>query len=143
MAKNPHRLCARLLRSRGDELCRHRRGEARSDGGSVEHRFALPHAIEWLTDKDSCYTAQDTRRFASDMGLVPGTAPVESPRTTVLRRSFARSNAIMPRQPTPNARAVIEQLPAGSTIIIACIRTVLSATDYPANLSTAQLVKDC
>ncbi len=51
---------------------------------TVEHRFGqvnkLPHAIEWLTDKGSCYTARDTRRFARDIGLIPRTTPGESPK---------------------------------------------------------------
>ena len=42
---------------------------------AVEHRFGpvnrLPVEIEWLTDNGSCYLAQETRRFARDVGLVP------------------------------------------------------------------------
>ena len=42
---------------------------------SVEHRFGpvnrLLTPIEWLTDNGSCYTAQQTRRFARDIGWSP------------------------------------------------------------------------
>lgn len=84
---------------------------------TVEHRFGrinkLPHAIEWLTDNGSCYTAHDTRRFARDIGLVPRTTPVESPQSNgmaeafvrTLKRDYARVSA------KPDARSVIDQLP--------------------------------
>jgi putative transposase len=84
---------------------------------TVEHRFGrinkLPHAIEWLTDNGSCYTAHDTRRFARDIGLVPRTTPVESPQSNgmaeafvrTLKRDYARVSA------KPDAQSVIDQLP--------------------------------
>ena len=53
--------------------------------GTVEHRYGrvncVPQPIEWLTDNGSCYTARDTRAFASDIGLVPRTTPVNSPQS--------------------------------------------------------------
>jgi putative transposase len=85
---------------------------------TVEHRFGpvnkLPHNIEWLTDNGSCYTAHDTRRFARDIGLIPRTTPVESPQSNgmaeafvrTLKRDYARVSS------KPDARAVIDQLPA-------------------------------
>jgi len=44
---------------------------------AIESRFGfvnrLPHAIEWLSDNGSAYTAHETRSFARMMGLdVPG-----------------------------------------------------------------------
>jgi putative transposase len=62
---------------------------------TVEHRFgqvdALPHAIEWLTDNGSCYTAQDTRRFARDVGRISRTTPVESPQSNGMAEAFVRT----------------------------------------------------
>ena len=84
---------------------------------TVEHRFgqvnALPHAIEWLTDNGSCYTAHDTRRFARDIGLIPRTTPVESPQSNGMAEAFVRTlkRDYARVSPRPNARAVIEQLP--------------------------------
>lgn len=83
---------------------------------SVEHRFgrvnALPHAIEWLSDNGSCYTALDTRRFARDIGLIPRTTPVESPQSNGMAEAFVRTlkRDYVRVSPTPDARAVIEQL---------------------------------
>jgi len=82
-----------------------------------EHRFAkantLAEPIEWLTDNGSCYTAQDTRRFARDTGLVPSTTPVESPqsngRAEAFVRTVKRGSARVASK--PDARTVIEQLP--------------------------------
>ena len=116
---------------------------------TVEHRFgqvnALPHAIEWLTDNGSCYTAHDTRRFARDIGLIPRTTPVESPQSNGMAEAFvARSSAITPASahaPTPALSS--NNCQDGSTIIIACIRAGLSATDRRASLSAAQSMRAC
>jgi putative transposase len=83
---------------------------------TVEHRFGqvskLPHAIEWLTDNGSCYTAHDTRRFARGMGLIPRTTPAESPQSNGMAEAFVRTlkRDYARVSPLPDARAVIEQL---------------------------------
>ena len=49
---------------------------------AVESRFAAiqaPHALEWLTDNGSVYTAQETRAFATALNLVPCFTPIQSP----------------------------------------------------------------
>jgi putative transposase len=85
---------------------------------SVEHRFGqvnkLPHAIEWLTDNGSCYTAHDTRRFARDIGLTPRTTPVESPQSDGMAEAFVRTlkRDYARVSPRPNAQTVIDQLPS-------------------------------
>jgi putative transposase len=85
---------------------------------SVEHRFGqvnkLPHAIEWLTDNGSCYTAHDTRRFARDIGLTPRTTPVESPQSNGMAEAFVRTlkRDYARVSPRPNAQTVIDQLPS-------------------------------
>ncbi len=46
---------------------------------SMEYRFgkadSLPHAIEWLSDNGSAYTARETISFARLMGFIPCTTP--------------------------------------------------------------------
>jgi transposase InsO family protein len=47
---------------------------------SVEAHFGpaakLPHAVEWLSDNGSCYTATETISFAKDLGFISCFAPV-------------------------------------------------------------------
>src|SRR5262245_52441410 len=62
---------------------------------SVEHRFGLvnrlPVTIEWLSDNGSCYVADETRRFARDIGLEPRTTPIESPQSNGMAEAFVRT----------------------------------------------------
>src|SRR3954451_11316383 len=49
---------------------------------AVKSRFAAiqaPHALEWLTDNGSVYTAHETRAFATALNLVPCFTPIQSP----------------------------------------------------------------
>lgn len=49
---------------------------------AVEKRFGTtqaPHAIEWLSDNGSPYTAKETLDFAAALGLVPCFTPMHSP----------------------------------------------------------------
>ena len=58
----------------------------------VERRFGterVPHAIEHLSDNGSCYTARQTRTFATALGLVPCFTPVRSPERREARMSEA------------------------------------------------------
>lgn len=85
---------------------------------TVEHRFGpvnrLAEPIEWLTDNGSPYVAGDTRRFARDIGLLPRTTPVSSPQSNGMAEAFVRTlkRDYVRVNPTPDARAVINQLPA-------------------------------
>jgi len=84
---------------------------------SVEARFGLvnrlPCEIEWLSDNGSPYTANQTRAFAREIGLVPKTTPIESPQSNgmaeafvkTFKRDYARVN------PRPDADSVMRQLP--------------------------------
>jgi len=91
---------------------------------SVEHRFgpvnALASPIEWLTDNDSCYTANDTRRFARDVSLVPCTTLVESPQPNGMAEAFVRTlkrdHARMSPRPNPASSSI--SCPAGSLTTI-------------------------
>lgn len=85
---------------------------------SVESRFGLvnrlPCEIEWLSDNGSPYTADQTRVFAREIGLVPRTTPIESPQSNgmaeafvkTFKRDYARVN------PKPDAETVLRQLPS-------------------------------
>jgi transposase InsO family protein len=54
---------------------------------SVERRFGsvarLPHAVEWLSDNGSCYTARETLAFAQDIGFISCFTPSEALSPTV------------------------------------------------------------
>jgi putative transposase len=88
---------------------------------TVEHRFGpvnrLAVPIEWLTDNGSPYVAGDTRRFARDIGLIPRTTPVSSPQSNGMAEAFVRTlkRDYVRVNPKPDARTVMEQLPAWLT----------------------------
>jgi putative transposase len=49
---------------------------------TVELRFGTvqaPHAVEWLSDNGSPFTARETLDFAAALGLMPCFAPVQGP----------------------------------------------------------------
>jgi transposase InsO family protein len=82
----------------------------------VERRFGMPkapHAVRWLADNGSAYTARETLDFAAALGLVPCFTPVRSPESNgvseafvkTLKRDYARV------QPRPDAATVLDQLP--------------------------------
>ena len=62
---------------------------------SVEYRFGivdqLPHAVEWLSDNGSCYTATETRVFAKDMGFISCFTPVRSPESNGMAEAFVKT----------------------------------------------------
>ena len=61
---------------------------------AVESRFGtlvVPHAIEWLSDHGSPYTAKDTRDFACALGLQPCFTPVASPESNGLAEALVRT----------------------------------------------------
>lgn len=60
----------------------------------VERRFgadSVPHAVEWLTDNGSAYTAHETISFARSLGLVPCFTPVRSPESNGMAESFVKT----------------------------------------------------
>lgn len=62
---------------------------------AVEHRFGrdvkhLPHAIEWLTDNGSVYTAHDTVVQGETLGFVVCTTPPYSPESNGMAESFVK-----------------------------------------------------
>jgi putative transposase len=83
---------------------------------SVERRFGLvnrlPMPIEWLSDNGSPYTARETRKLASEIGLRACTTPIESPQSNGMAeafvKTFKRDYARISR--CPNAASVLRQL---------------------------------
>ncbi|HCO3960573.1 TPA: IS3 family transposase [Escherichia coli] len=62
--------------------------------GAVERRFGneLPASpVEWLTDNDSCYRANETRQFARMLGLEPKNTAVRSPESNGIAESFVKT----------------------------------------------------
>jgi transposase InsO family protein len=61
---------------------------------TVEKRFAAiktPHAVEWLSDNGSAYTARETLDFAAALGLVPCFTPVRSPESNGIAEAFVKT----------------------------------------------------
>jgi putative transposase len=60
---------------------------------AVELRFGTiqaPHAVEWLSDNGSAFTASETLDFAAALGLVPCFTPVQSPESNGIAEAFVR-----------------------------------------------------
>ena len=61
---------------------------------AVEQRFGTertPHPVEHLSDNGSCYTAKDTRDFATALGLVPCFTPLRSPESNGMSEAFVKT----------------------------------------------------
>jgi transposase InsO family protein len=63
---------------------------------SIEARFGVdarrvPHAIEWLSDNGSVYTANDTVDFASSLGFLVCTTPPYCPESNGMAEAFVKS----------------------------------------------------
>jgi putative transposase len=60
----------------------------------VERHFGgvqAPHAVEWLSDTGSLFTARDTLDFAAALGLVPCFTPVRSPESNGIAEAFVKT----------------------------------------------------
>lgn len=82
---------------------------------AVETRFGCyetPHAVEWLTDNGSCYTARETIEFGQNLGLVPCFTPVRSPESNGMAESFVKTfkRDYVYVHDRPDARSVLAQL---------------------------------
>ncbi|WP_440466168.1 IS3 family transposase [Pseudomonas sp. YH-1] len=61
---------------------------------AIEQRFGseLPASpVQWLSDNGSAYTAEQTRTFARQIGLLPLTTPVCSPQSNGMAESFVKT----------------------------------------------------
>lgn len=82
---------------------------------AVERRFGQQLSntpTQWLSDNGSAYTAEDTRSFARQIGLIPLTTPVCSPQSNGMAESFVKTMkrdyiAFMPR---PDRHTAIHNL---------------------------------
>jgi putative transposase len=82
---------------------------------AVETRFAAlqaPHALEWLTDNGSPYTAKATRDFAMALNLVPCFTPIQSPESNGISESFVKTfkRDYVRVNPLPDAPTVLRQI---------------------------------
>jgi transposase InsO family protein len=84
---------------------------------SVEQRFGAgakktPHPIEWLSDNGPPYTAQETREFGCELGLLMRTTPAYSPESNGMAESFVKSfkRDYVYLNDLPSAAAVMAQL---------------------------------
>ncbi len=82
---------------------------------AVESRFAAiqaPHALEWLTDNGSAYTAHETRTFATALNLVPCFTPFQSPESNGISESFVKTfkRDYVRVNPLPDAITALRQI---------------------------------
>jgi len=73
----------------------------------------VPHEIEWLSDKRSCYHAHDTIAFAKSTRLKPCFTPVRSPQSNGIAESFVKTfkRDYVYVYDRPAAQSVLAQLP--------------------------------
>ena len=82
---------------------------------TVEKRFSglrTPHAVEWLSDNGSPYTARETVNFAAALGLVPCFTPVRSPESNGVAEAFVKTfkRDYVRVNPLPDATTVLQQI---------------------------------
>ncbi len=82
---------------------------------AVETRFRdnrAPHAIEFLADNGSPYTARETRVFATQLGLTPCFTPVASPESNGVAEAFVKTfkRDYVRVKPLPDAAQALAQI---------------------------------
>lgn len=82
---------------------------------AVEQRFGLAKTLEpreWLSDNGSAYTAEATRKFARELGLVPVTTPVCSPQGNGMAESLVKTikRDYVAHMPKPDAATALRNL---------------------------------
>lgn len=82
---------------------------------AVEKRLGLasPHApVEWLSDNGSAYTAEATKSFARELGLIPLTTPACSPQSNGMAESFVKTmkRDYIAHMPKPDAATALQNL---------------------------------
>lgn len=80
---------------------------------AVERRFGTdraPQPIEHLSDNGSCYTAAETRDFATALNLVPCFTPVRSPESNGMSEAFVKTlrRDYVRLTPLPDAATALE-----------------------------------
>jgi putative transposase len=90
------------------------------------HGSELPEApVQWLSDNGSAYTAEQTRAFARQIGLLPLTTPVCSPQSNGMAESFVKTmkRDYIRHSPIPIGRRPCATWPSRSSITTRSIRT--------------------
>lgn len=82
---------------------------------AVERRFGAqetPHAVEFLADNGSPYTAKETRVFATQLGLTPCFTPVASPESNGVAEAFVKTfkRDYVRVNPLPSAEHALAQI---------------------------------
>ena len=82
---------------------------------AVEKRFGAiraPHAVEWLSDNGSPYTAYETRVFSGQLNLTPCFTPVASPESNGMSEAFVRTlkRDYVRVRPLPDAATALSQI---------------------------------
>ncbi len=82
---------------------------------AVESRFGglqAPQRVEFLADNGSPYTALETRRFATQLGLVPCFTPVASPQSNGICEAFVKTfkRDYVRINPLPSAAHALEKI---------------------------------
>ena len=82
---------------------------------AVEQRFGdlrAPHRVEFLANNGSPYTALATRRFATQLGLVPYFTPVASPQSNGICEAFVKTfkRDYVRINPLPSAAQALGQI---------------------------------
>jgi integrase-like protein len=82
---------------------------------AVELRFGTiqaRHAVEWLSDNGSPFTASETLDFATALGLVPCFTAVRSPESNGIAEAFVRTfkRDYARVHPLPDAATVLRQI---------------------------------
>ena len=83
----------------------------------IEARFGsvdrVPHAVQWLTDNGSCYTAHETVRYGRSLGLDIRTTPAYSPESNGMAEAFVKTfkRDYVWLADLSSAERVLEQLP--------------------------------
>ncbi len=82
---------------------------------AVEQRFnalQAPHTVEFLSDNGSCYTALETKRFATSLNLRPCFTPVASPQSNGMAESFVKTfkRDYAGMNPLPDADTVLKAI---------------------------------
>ena len=73
----------------------------------------MSHAVEWLSENYSCYTAYETVTFGSSLGLLMCTTPVYSPESNGMAEAFVKTmrRDYVYLHRVDSGAAVLEQLP--------------------------------
>ena len=82
---------------------------------AVELRFGVtktPHAVEWLSDNGSAFTAKPTLDFAAALGLVSCLTPVQSPQSNGIAEAFVKTfkRDYARLHPLPDAPTMLRQV---------------------------------